>query len=307
MHDVQSDYHSREDYDAQITAQLLAFQRYGGLSGDYQEKQVEVDAEQQHEHRDHDVYVRAVIVSHAQRAQGKAARSRGAHRVYDRIEKRHSAEEQKHRFEHREGDIYHVEYQRGFAYARHELAHRRSRHLRAQYAHASRVCHRQHRHDEHQHSHSADPVRKAAPEDAASRHALDIGEYGRSRGREAGDRFEYRVDEVGYLSAEYEGQSAEKRHRYPRQRHAEKALLREDPGVDGLKQQQPPARGGEQQYHGEEMKRGLSVYYTYQRGQKHEGGFRAQDPAQDLPYGSVIQKQYHAFSVHFSVNISTLV
>ena len=87
------------------------------------------------------------------------------------------------------------------------------------------------RDDENEYAHTADPVRKAAPEQNAMAQRFDVGQNRRAGRREAGDRLKEGVHEGRDVPADDKGQRAYQREEYPGQRHGHEALFGEDDPV----------------------------------------------------------------------------
>ena len=66
---------------------------------------------------------------------------------------------------------------------------------------------------------------KAAPEQAAVRQSLDVGQDARAGRRKTGDGFEKRVGKSGNFAVNYKRQTAEDTERNPRKRNGDKAFF----------------------------------------------------------------------------------
>ena len=129
-------------------------------------------AEGQHPDTGDNVDIRAVVGSHAGVPAGKAAGTGSTEGVDAGIERVHAAQKQQSDHHQRHDKIHTIEDLGGIAHAADQLARRRPRHLCPEDMHGVAVAHRQDRHDEHQHAHAADPMGKAAPQQAAPAEGL---------------------------------------------------------------------------------------------------------------------------------------
>ena len=228
-HDVGGDQRDAHAHDAQIVPALAALGGRAEAADQQQVVEVEVDAEEQHEHRDDPLQIRAVACD-AVGLHAEAAGARGAEGVHDALEQRHAADPQKDDLQKGHAHVDLVQNACSVPCAGHQLAHYGAGHLRAHdvdgaVGDAGHQCHH-----EHQHAHAAHPVGKAAPEQQAPAHDLHICQDRRAGGGEAADGLEEGVDVGGDLPGDVEGQRTQRGDRHPGQRHGDEALS----GVDHL-------------------------------------------------------------------------
>ena len=94
--DIQGDQQHGRQGDAQIHPQLLAFEHLLEIPHKQQKIEVEIDAEQQHEHGDHTIHIGAVVKADAGVFNGEAAGAGGAEGIHQAVEQRHTARQQEH-------------------------------------------------------------------------------------------------------------------------------------------------------------------------------------------------------------------
>ena len=149
--------------------------------------------------------------------------------------------------------------------------------------HLGATLHRDEHQNEDEDAHSADPVRKAAPEQARVAHGLDVCKNRRPRRRETADDFKQRVDVVGNLAGQDEGQRADGRHDDPRQCDGDVAALLINAVVAGLlgKQKADPLAAGDD----DQIRRQHSKFAVDQtdddRGAEQQP-LNSEDPAGDV-------------------------
>ena len=172
MADIGRDGNGGKGHDAQIRPQFLGLCHIPEAAHQQEVIQIEVDAEGQHPDTGDNVDICAVVGSHAGVPAGKAAGTGSTEGVDAGIERVHAAQKQQSDHHQRHDKIHTIEDLGGIAHAADQLARRRPRHLCPEDMHGVAVAHRQDRHDEHQHAHAADPMGKAAPQQAAPAEGL---------------------------------------------------------------------------------------------------------------------------------------
>ena len=226
IRDIQRYYRGGDRHYHQERAQLKV-ERFLQLSGEQQKIAVEIDGEQQHEHRD-DYLDIGREAAHAVVIEAEAAGAGGGKGGVQRLKHRHSSAEKHYEFHQGKHKIDGIKQHGGGAHPGHQLADRGTRALRFHDVHVLGAGKRDKRHDEHQHAHSADPVGEAPPHDGGVGQAFYVGQNAGAGGGEAGHGFKQRVDIGGDLSAENKGERTERTEQDPAQRYDNAAL----PGIE---------------------------------------------------------------------------
>ena len=164
-----------------------------GIFFHQQEKvNVEVHAEQRHEHGDHALKVVAVIVAHGAVLDAEAAGAGGAEGGTQAVKQGHSPKEQQHHLHRRHDDVNAVKNGGGFAHIGHHLAHGGTGAFRPEQV-VGLAAHIHQRQHEHQNAHAPQPVGEAAPEEHPVVQRLHIGQDAGAGGGKAGNRLKHGV------------------------------------------------------------------------------------------------------------------
>ena len=252
--------------------------------------QVEVDAEQQHEHTDHDLKIRVVVGTHAQRLVAEAAGARRAEGVNERVKQWHTARAEHDRLDNGHGEIDGVEDFGAVAQFARDLAAGRAGDLSAHQVHGAAVRHGQHRHRKNKNAHTADPVGKAAPEQDTVAQRLNIGQNRGAGGRKARNHLKKGVHKGRDLAGDDKGKRTENRQQHPDQRHDGQTVAGVDLGVLGAFQAGSKAQHQQDQHRDQECgDRGpLAVNRCAPHGKEHQRRLDQEDAPQHKPYHFII-------------------
>ena len=197
--DINGDHRRARQRDRTVIPAFGALRRRAEFARQQQIIQIEIHAEEEHEHRNDPLKIRAVA-RYAVALDAKAAGSGGAEGVQHAFKQRHAARHQQHDLHQRHRHIDLIEDAGRIARARQQLAHHGAGHFRAHDVDRAIGHVRHQRHDEHQHAHAAHPMGKAAPEEQTAAHGLHIGQDRRAGGRKAADRFKKSVDIIRLIT-----------------------------------------------------------------------------------------------------------
>ena len=208
MADVDRDRDDREGNDAKISLQLAHFEHFAEFSPENEEIGIEVDAEHDDEHRDDALQqagvARAAVVAHAESAGTGTAEGDA-----ERVKQRHACDLQDDDLRHGDTEVDGIQYFGSVFHARNELADSRARALCAHQVHVVAAGHGENSENEDDDAHSADPVRKAAPEQAGMAEGLDVRQDTGSGRRESGHRLKKRIGEVGNVARDHQRNRAQ--------------------------------------------------------------------------------------------------
>ena len=174
------------------------------------------------------------------------AETAGAHRAEgggECVERRHAKGDQQNDFQNRHGQINAIQNLCGVLYMRHKLGDGGAGALGAHQVHVGTAHHGQDGHDKDKYAHTANPVCKAAPEQAGVCQRFHFRQDTGPGGGKAGDCLEQRIHIGRDVPCQHEGQRPENTHHKPAERHGGEPLPGIDRSVFGLADAKEQAAG----------------------------------------------------------------
>ena len=188
----------------QIGTNLFTFPCLSEFTDQDQEVGVKVDAEQDHKDRDNDLTIGG-IACNAVVFDAEAAGARRAEGERDGIKQRHAAKQQEENLNNCQDNVNHVQnFCSGF-YLRNQTGNGGTRAFCLHQVHMAAACEGNQSQQKDQNTHTADPVRKAAPEQQTVRKRFHVCQNACTGCCKAGNGFKQRIDRIGNITGKYKG------------------------------------------------------------------------------------------------------
>ena len=275
-------------HDAEVGPGLFTGKCPAEVLHDKQEVHVEVNAEQQAEHRGDGLQVRR-ICRKAVVGDGESSRSRSAEGDAESVKYRHSRQNQHNDLHDRHGKVDLVEdHGRGLDLRKHTL-HAGTRALRLHQVHVGTPGQRKQTQDKYQYAHASDPMGKASPEQNAVGQGFHLRQNTGSRGGKSGRCLKYRIHRVLNRPGKQKWQGSRKAQHNPAERNRRHTLRRIVDLPLRLSQHQRHADHKADQHRQKKSDNlPLSVNHGDQAGQRHESCLEDADPPENIENNGII-------------------
>ena len=297
--DVQGNQHGSRRKNAEIGLHFLNLEGFLHPLCQKQIIKTEIHAEQEHENGDHNLKIRAVS-GHAVGPDGKSAGSCGAEGGAQGIKKRHASDQEEKNLKRHHRDINAIQHQRRLAHSGNQLAHRRPRAFRPHQIHGLSAGKRNDLKQEYQHAHTADPVRKAAPEHTAAGKSLHVHQNTGAGGRESGNNLKQRIHKVGDIPCDPQRERPDQTHHHPSQCDSHIPFPRKKAKISAPLQGKQHA-DGKRQESADQINRPdvFAIDQSDNHGQKQKHSLHPHDPPKNICNASVIHEMIPRFRISF--------